>query len=405
MRTIVRSAIVTLIAFCAFLATPAAQPGQIISRFGGGWLVGAASDGSAVSIGADGNPLMKFSPSGEITLIDPTSGSTLFKLPSSLCSDPVLGVQEIEDTDNGTGIAFSVASHTVSLCSNGFANLVSNEDAVWVDTSMSLAIGGAAFSVYPGASQSAIDAQIDALGTTTRDGIRAINTTAAAAGAQQVSPTVEWIGQGWKTNVTAGSREVQFYSYVLPVQGSVLPTGTWRLGAQINSGARTDLLEVTSTGTVNILTATGLLTAGNQVGYNRSAYGVGTAYSFTNSAAAVDFGTTDPAIVLDKTGTYQICGQLHVAYAGATVATETATVKVRRTNNTAADLSAVVVIDLPVSTTLTHSYGTVQIPCFFYATAATDDAVTLFANVSAALGAGTINATAIGTSITAVRLY
>lgn len=145
--------------------------------------------------------------------------------------------------------------------------------------------------------------------------------------------------------------------------------------------------------------------AGNRVNYNLSAYGVGTAYSLTNTAAAIDFGTTDPAIVLDKAGTYQLCGQVNLAYAAATVVAETATIKVRRTNNTAADLSAVVVLDLPVSTTLTHTYGIFQIPCVFYTTAATDDAVTLFANVSAALGAGTINATAIGTAITAVRVY
>jgi hypothetical protein len=136
-----------------------------------------------------------------------------------------------------------------------------------------------------------------------------------------------------------------------------------------------------------------------------AAYGAGTAYGLTNTAAAIDFGTTDPAIVLAKAGTYMISGQVNLAYNGATVAAETATVKVRRTNNTAADLGDVVVLDLPAATTLTHTYGIFQIPPFVYATAATDDAITLFANVSAALGAGTIDATAIGTSITATRLY
>ena len=136
-----------------------------------------------------------------------------------------------------------------------------------------------------------------------------------------------------------------------------------------------------------------------------TAYGAGTAYILTNSAAAVDLGTTDPAIVLNVAGTYLIMAQIDLAYNAATVVAETATVKVRRTNNTAADLSAVVVIDLPVSTTLTNTYGTVFIPPFVYTTAATDDAVTIFANVSAALSAGSIDATAIGTSIVAIRLY
>lgn len=158
---------------------------------------------------------------------------------------------------------------------------------------------------------------------------------------------------------------------------------------------------VTFGGTVN---ATAFQTGGNALGYTRTVYGAGTPYAFTNSAAAIDFGTTDPAIVLDKAGTYLIAGQVNLAYNGATVVAETATIKVRRTNNTAADLSAVVVLDLPVATTLTHTYGVFQIPPFVYTTTATDDAVTLFGNVSAALGAGTIDATAIGTSLVAVRL-
>lgn len=133
-----------------------------------------------------------------------------------------------------------------------------------------------------------------------------------------------------------------------------------------------------------------------------SAYGEGTAYSLTDTAAAVDFGTTDPAVTLTKAGTYLISGQINLAYTGATVVAETATVKLRRTNNTAADVSQVVVIDLPVATTLTNTYGIVTIPPFAYTTTNTDDAIALFAKVSAALGAGTIAATAVGTSIIAV---
>ena len=87
------------------------------------------------------------------------------------------------------------------------------------------------------------------------------------------------------------------------------------------------------------------------------------------------------------------------------MAAETASIKVRRTNNTAADASQVVVLDLPASTLLTHTYGIFSIPSFTYTTANTDDILTIFGNVSAALGAGTIDATAIGTSIAAIRLY
>lgn len=156
---------------------------------------------------------------------------------------------------------------------------------------------------------------------------------------------------------------------------------------------------------VNVASGIALQTNGTRVGYDVTAYGAGTAYALTDTAAAIDFGTTDPAIVVDAAGTYLIMGQVNLAYNGATVAAETATIKVRRTNNTAADISAVVVLDLPAATTLTHTYGVFVIPPFVYTTANTDDAVTLFGNVSAALGAGTIDATAIGTSLVAIRLY
>lgn len=139
-------------------------------------------------------------------------------------------------------------------------------------------------------------------------------------------------------------------------------------------------------------------------GTTQTAYGAGTAYAFTNTAAAIDFGTTDPAITIAAAGTYLLWGQALLAYNGATVVAETATVKIRRTNNTAADVGEVVVVDLPVSTLLTHSYGVVSLPPVVYTTANTTDALTLFGNVSATLGAGTIDATAVGTSLVALRI-
>lgn len=135
-----------------------------------------------------------------------------------------------------------------------------------------------------------------------------------------------------------------------------------------------------------------------------TAYGAGTAYVLTNTAAAIDFGTTDPTITITTAGTYMLWGQVVLAYNGATVVAETATVKMRRTNNTAADVGQVVVIDLPVATTSTYTYGVVALPPTVYVTTNVDDIVKLFGNVSAALGAGTIDATAVGTSLVAMRI-
>jgi len=176
--------------------------------------------------------------------------------------------------------------------------------------------------------------------------------------------------------------------------------------ATLTTAAVIPVLNGPVTGTGSAVGAqTSLATLGAFEHSQRTVYGAGTAYSLTNTAAAIDFGTTDPAISITAAGTYLILAQVNLAYAAATVVAETATIKVRRTNNTAADASAVVVLDLPVATTLTHTYGIFPIPPFIYTTTNTDDALSLFGNVSAALGAGTIDATAIGTSIVALRLY
>lgn len=76
------------------------------------------------------------------------------------------------------------------------------------------------------------------------------NSTAAISGTQSASPSLIWTGQGWKTTATAASQAVAFRSYVLPVQGTTAPTGTWILQSSINGGAYADRLTVDSAGLV-----------------------------------------------------------------------------------------------------------------------------------------------------------
>lgn len=195
--------------------------------------------------------------------------------------------------------------------------------------------------------------------------------------------------------------------------GSIVTAGGVYATKAIISGSATASTSITTGGIVGAggLGITGAVyagsynTAGGGINYSVAAQGAGTAYSLTATAAKIDFGTTDPVIVLDKVGTYLIFGQVQLTYTGATVVAQTATVKLRRTNNTAADVSSVVVIDLPVSTTLTNTYGVVALPPILYTTAAATDSIEIFANLSATLGAGTIDATAEGTKIQAIRLY
>ncbi len=80
------------------------------------------------------------------------------------------------------------------------------------------------------------------IGTTPTDALQMFNTTAAAAGAQQFSPSVHWQGQGWKTNSVAASEPVDFISYVVPVQGTTVPSASWFLKGQSNNAGFNNVL-------------------------------------------------------------------------------------------------------------------------------------------------------------------
>jgi hypothetical protein len=89
----------------------------------------------------------------------------------------------------------------------------------------------------------------EALGTTSTARLTLANTTAAAAGAQQVSPSLVLEGQGWKTTAAAASQTVRFRENILPVQGTTNPSATWQLQSEINnSGTWTNRVTMTTPG-------------------------------------------------------------------------------------------------------------------------------------------------------------
>lgn len=74
----------------------------------------------------------------------------------------------------------------------------------------------------------------NSLGTSTADGLILQNITAAASGAQQISPRTRWTGQGWKTDATAGSQTVDYIAELVPVQGAANPQARLDFNYQIN---------------------------------------------------------------------------------------------------------------------------------------------------------------------------
>lgn len=143
--------------------------------------------------------------------------------------------------------------------------------------------------------------------------------------------------------------------------------------------------------------------SGVVVGYTNSANAAGTAYSLTNTPAALDFGTTDPSITIAQPGTYLIVGSVNVKYNGSTfAASRTVTLKWRRTNNTAADIGTSSVISTDIITALTYTMGIFPLSPVIYTTSNSNDIVTIFGDVSVVPTAGSLDCN--GAEIYVVRL-
>ena len=126
---------------------------------------------------------------------------------------------------------------------------------------------------------------ITALATTPTPAVLFENTTAAAAGAQQVSPSIVLQGSGWGTT-GAAAQTVAFREYVLPVQGTA-PTAQWLLQSSINAGAFASNIVVNSNAPALTLTTLGIQTPSGTgisvTGSAPTAYTLSGIYNFTAS--------------------------------------------------------------------------------------------------------------------------
>lgn len=132
------------------------------------------------------------------------------------------------------------------------------------------------------------------------------------------------------------------------------------------------------------------------IGHAFDTYAAGTVYSVTNAQAAVAFGTTSPVVTITTAGTYRIRARLTVNYNAATfAAVRNLTVKLRRTNNTAGDLTnATLTVKTQIITTLTFTMLVIDIPEVLYTTTNVDDAVTIFAGLDTGPTAGSLDVVA-----------
>lgn len=158
------------------------------------------------------------------------------------------------------------------------------------------AIQGSANLTYDASLLTALSA---GLGTTQDDtkGVVLINTTAAAAGAQQISPALRFSAQGWKTDATAASQEVEWRIYNLPVQGTSVPLSNLVFQNSLNGGSYSTLFQITanasmqlgSGGTISSSAAWGIAIGDNSVVTDN--YGIATAGSKSRDVGAMVFST------------------------------------------------------------------------------------------------------------------
>ena len=131
----------------------------------------------------------------------------------------------------------------------------------------------------------------------------------------------------------------------------------------------------------------------------------GTVYALTNTAALLNFGTTDPSLTINAPGTYLLLANVRIDYTGATVAApQLVTLKIRRTNNTAADITgATRSVKTDIITTLTYTLGVIPLPPVVYVTTNSDDVLEIWGSIDVAPSAGSIDA--VEAELVAVRLF
>jgi len=170
-------------------------------------------------------------------------------------------------------------------------------------------------------------------------------------------------------------------------------------------------ITTTGSGAASYSSSTGVLNIPNNAAPGASTppigYGTGTGYDLTTTSAKIDFtgtGSTDPSITLTSPGTYLILSNVSVDYVAlTTLAVTTCNFKVRRTNNTAADLTnAFANFKVPVITLLTQTAGDADIQAAIYTTTNSNDVLELWAN----RGAVSVGSIRINQAwIAAIRIY
>lgn len=187
-----------------------------------------------------------------------------------------------------------------------------------------------------------------------------------------------WVGSGRAWRPTSSYFRIMTYSFKVD-KWKIKFTGTNTKLAQVvvdTTTGETFSIPLKSSSPVNV-----------------SAYSAGTIYSLTTTSQKMTFGTTSPSITLPSSGTYIIYSNLTIGYSGLTnAAINTCNFKLRRTNNTATDLSNTnSSFDVPIVTLLTTTAGDADINTIIYTTNTSGDVIEMWGNRTGGITLGSIN--------------
>ncbi len=223
-------------------SAPLASTGTIFQTVGS-WTVGSVIDVSSLTVS---NYILK---SANATL----SGAGAAVVTNLQVNGVTNNAITFNDgTASGALFVGALFGRSTQLASLGATNLVLGANdvaAAYFDhTDQSFNLG------VTGISQGLERINVAAIGATSTDGLVLQNPTAAAAGAQQWSPRLHFIAQGWKTTATAASETVDWIVENQSVQGASQPSTNLVFSFQINGGGYVAAANFNTGGFLNVAT-------------------------------------------------------------------------------------------------------------------------------------------------------